>query len=159
MIRKFQKKDTIAVADLAKDTFAACNADDYYDISGVQNTLASFDKNQHSEGDLFNTLNSTDIFFVYEEDGRIIGMVRGRKNRVHTLFVDVSYQNKRIGRKLMEKFEQCAAEQGSEHIEIHASLAAAAFYEKMGYRKLGDVCNFEGLKIYNMRKDFCGRKT
>ena len=154
MIRRFQKQDTIAVADLAKKTFAACNADDYFDIAGVEKTLDSFDTAKHSEQELYSSLSSADIFYVYEENGKIAGMVRGRKNRVHTLFVGAGRQNKGIGRRLMEKFEQRAKEQGTEFIEIHASLAAAAFYEKMGYKKLGGVCNFEDLKIYNMRKDF-----
>ena len=154
MIRRFQKQDTIAVADLARETFAVCNSEDYYDIAGVEKTLDSFDTAKHSEQELYSSLNSTDIFYVYEENGTITGMIRGKKNRVHTLFVGVGRQNKGIGRKLMEKFEQSAKEQGAEFIEIHASLTAAAFYEKMGYIKKGGVCNFEGLKIYNMRKDF-----
>ncbi len=154
MIRRFQKQDTMAVADLAKQTFAACNSDDYFDIAGVEKTLDSFDTAKHSERELYSSLNSTDIFYVYQENGNITGMVRGKKNRVHTLFVGVDRQNKGIGRKLMEKFEQSAKEQGAEFVEIHASLAAAAFYEKMGYKKISGVCNFEGLKIYNMRKDF-----
>ncbi len=154
MIRRFRKQDTIAMADLARGTFAACNAEDYFDIEGVEKTLDSFDTAKHSEQELFSSLSSTDIFYIFEEDGKITGMIRGKKNRVHTLFVSVGRQNKGIGRKLMEKFEKSAIEQRAEFIEIHASLAAAAFYEKMGYKKLGGVCDFEGLKIYNMRKDF-----
>ena len=154
IIRRFQKQDTIAVADLAKQTFAACNSDDYFDIAGVEKTLDGFDTAKHSEQELYSSLSSTDIFYVYEENGNITGMVRGKKNRVHTLFVGVGRQNRGIGRKLMEKFEENAKEQGAGFIEIHASLAAASFYEKLGYKKLGGVCDFEGLKIYNMRKDF-----
>jgi predicted N-acetyltransferase YhbS len=154
MIRTFEKKDTIAVADLAKKTFAACNAGDYYDYSGVEKTLSSFDAAQHSEQALFDAFNSTDVFFVYEENGNIIGMVRGRKNRIHSMFVGIAHQNKGIGKSLIKKFEQSVIAQGSTYIEIHASLTAAAFYERMGYEKLGDICDFEGLKIYNMYKEF-----
>ncbi len=154
MIRKFQKRDTTAVADLARNTFAACNAGDYYDLAGVKKTLRSFDTHQHGEQELFDMLNSTDIFFVCEDCGQIVGMIRGGKNRIHSLFVDVASQNNGVGSLLMEKFERCATAQGAAYIEVHALLAAAAFYEKMGYEKLGGICDFEGLKIYNMRKNF-----
>ena len=65
MIRRFQKQDTIAVADLARETFAVCNSEDYYDIAGVEKTLDSFDTAKHSEQELYSSLNSTDIFYVY----------------------------------------------------------------------------------------------
>ncbi len=48
--------------------------------------------------------------FVAEEDGEIVGVLRGRKERLGSLFVRGDHHRQGIGRRLVEQFEQeCAA--------------------------------------------------
>jgi hypothetical protein len=43
---------------------------------------------------------------------------------------------------------------GSDEIQIRASLYASAFYQKQGYKKTTGIRSFHGLKIQPMKKKF-----
>lgn len=154
MIRKFRKEDTLETADLARDTFIKYNGNDYFDIKGIKAVTNSFDTSMHSEDYLYSVLSNKDIFYVYEIKNTIVGMIRGDKNRIGTLFVKDGYQGKGIGKLLINTFEKDALNLNTEYIKIHASLYAVKFYESMGYKKSTGIRNFKGLKIYNMIKRF-----
>ena len=75
------------------------------------------------------------IFYVALSKNKIIGVVRGNKNRIWNLYVDGSYHRKGIGQKLMANFEKEAQLQGSKIIHLRSSLFAVPFYEKLDYKK------------------------
>jgi GNAT superfamily N-acetyltransferase len=65
----------------------------------------------------------------------IVGVLRGRPDKLQSLFVRGDCHRQGIGRRLVEAFEaQCRAA-GSEAIKVQATLYAVPFYCKMGYRR------------------------
>lgn len=94
---------------------------------------------------------------VAEEDGEIVGVLRGRRERLASLFVQGDHQRRGIGRQLVARFEQESINQGVQVIRLAATLYAIPFYEALGYRKTTGIRNgwsFEGrgLRYQPMKK-------
>ncbi len=99
----------------------------------------------------------TEMIFVAEDEGQIVGVLRCRPGRLQSLFVREDHHRQGIGRRLVERCEQECASQGSKVISLAATLYAVPFYEAMGYKKSTGVRNcwsFEGrgLKYQPMKK-------
>jgi histone acetyltransferase (RNA polymerase elongator complex component) len=151
-IRKFRKQDTKEVALLAMNTFEKYNGSDFFSKDGVEKTLDFFDPSKNTEKELQEKFAKTPIFYVAEENNKIVGMIRGLPNKISSLFVDETQHKKGVGKKLMLQFEKEAKEKKSEYIKVKASLFATSFYQKVGYKKTTGIRNFMGLKVYNMKK-------
>ena len=100
--------------------------------------------------------------FVAEEDGEIVGVLRGRKERLASLFVRGDRHRQGIGRRLVEQFEQACIRQGVTVIRVCATPYAIPFYTTVGYRRSTGIRNgwsFEGtgLKYQPMKKVLEGR--
>ena len=101
------------------------------------------------------------LVFVAEEDGEIVGVLRGRKERLASLFVRGDHHRRGIGRRLVEQFEQESMRQEVRVIRLAATLYAIPFYTALGYRKTTGVRNgwsFEGtgLQYQPMKKALTG---
>ena len=97
------------------------------------------------------------MVFVAEDGGHIVGVLRGRKDRLQSLFVREDHHRQGIGRRLVERFEQECARQGGSIVRVAATLYAIPFYTAMGYRKttgLRSGWSFEGtgLRYQPMKK-------
>ncbi|MCW3125081.1 MAG: cystathionine beta-lyase [Bacteroidetes bacterium] len=66
--------------------------------------------------------------------------------------VDDIYQGKGIGRKLALYSEAYAKEKGFKLMFCHARSVAAPFYQRLGYRKVGDEFVEVGIPHYHMEK-------
>ncbi|HOO32976.1 MAG TPA: GNAT family N-acetyltransferase [Thermotogota bacterium] len=152
MIRPFKKSDTVAVADLVYETFKKYNGDAYFTDGAVEKTLDNFDTKNHTEDELYEIIGKPEIFYVYEIDGEIVGALRGNLNKLNSLFVSGNHHGNGIGQKLVKAFEEEVIKRGSEYVELTASLFAVNFYLKQGYEKTSDIVDFEGLKVYRMKK-------
>lgn len=85
--------------------------------------------------------------FVAEEDGEIVGVLRGRKERLASLFVRGDRHRQGIGRRLVEQFEQECIRQGVTVIRVCATPYGIPFYTAVGYRRSTGIRNgwsFEG---------------
>ena len=152
IVRRYEESDLENVSELAMTTFTEFNGADYYNRSGIQKVLDSWNylKNEHFHDDMIRT----DIFFVaVDSQEKIVGLIRGTKNKINSLFVNGSFHKKGIGRMLVERYETEALSQGSEEIRLESSIFAVSFYEKMDYIRTSDLKNYDGLKVYSMRKD------
>jgi GNAT superfamily N-acetyltransferase len=94
---------------------------------------------------------------VAEDDGKIVGVLRGRPERLASLFVRPDHHRRGIGRSLVEHFEALSARRGVRVIRLAATLYAVPFYLALGYKKSTGVrqgWSFEGrgLMIQPMRK-------
>ena len=154
MIRPFKKSDTVEVANLIYYTFKKFNGDAFFTESAVEKTLDNFDSEKHSEDELFEIMGKSELFYVHEIDGEIVGALRGYKNKLSSLFVSENYHGKGIGQKLVKTFEDEVIKRGSEFVELNSSLFSVNFYLKQGYEKVSDIVDFEGLKVYKMKKYF-----
>ena len=74
-------------------------------------------------------------FIITEIDGRIAGILRGRKERLASLFVHKHFHRRGIGRNLVAYFEEESLVKGVHVIRVAATLYAVPFYLKMGYKK------------------------
>lgn len=97
------------------------------------------------------------MVFVAEHDGEIVGVLRGRKERLGSLFVRGDHHRQGVGRRLVERFEAESLQQGMKVIRLAATLYAVPFYLAVGYRRSTGVrigWSFEGrgLNIQPMRK-------
>jgi GNAT superfamily N-acetyltransferase len=97
------------------------------------------------------------IVLVAKEEGKIVGVLRGRSGRLHSLFVDQRHHRRGIGRQLMEVFEDECRKLGAERITLASSLFAVPFYASLGYKKSTGVrkgwsFDGEGFKWQPMKK-------
>ena len=97
------------------------------------------------------------MVYVAEGGGEIVGVLRGRQERLASLFVRADHQRRGIGRRLVERFEQQSMRRGVGVIRVAATLYAIPFYTAMGYRKTTGVRNgwsFQGrgLQYQPMKK-------
>ena len=87
------------------------------------------------------------MVFVAEDEGQVVGVLRGRKDRLASLFVRGDHHRQGIGRRLVERFELECLQKGSTVIRVASTLYAVPFYLAMGYKRSTGVrsgWSFEG---------------
>jgi GNAT superfamily N-acetyltransferase len=99
----------------------------------------------------------SEMAFVARDEGEIVGVLRGRKERLASLFVRGDRHRQGIGRRLVERFEQECLGQGVAVIRVASSLYAVPFYLALGYKRSTGVrsgWSFDGrgLKTQPMKK-------
>lgn len=72
-----------------------------------------------------------------------------RIGRVATL---KEYRGKQLGSQVVTALEVLAEEKGVEQILIHAELTAAKFYENLGYTRIGDPYDEDGVPCITLEK-------
>ena len=77
----------------------------------------------------------SDITLVAQIDSLIAGVLRGKPDKVQSLFVKDTYQRQAVGRALVAAFEEICLEEGSEQIKVQATLFAVPFYLALGYKR------------------------
>ena len=73
--------------------------------------------------------------------------------RLRQMAVMNDLQGKGIGRALMQFAENLARDRGYKKISMHARKNAAGFYEKMGYKKVGEEFTEITIQHYVMEKE------
>jgi GNAT superfamily N-acetyltransferase len=103
------------------------------------------------------------MVFVADDEGEIVGVLRGRRDKLQSLFVQGDRHRQGIGRQLVQRFEQACLAAGSGAIKVQSTLYAVPFYTAMGYRKTTGVRHmksFEGQGLaYQPMKKRLGLKS
>jgi len=149
-IRKFRLDDTKDVANLIKLTFRKFSRTD-----GSKKAVEAYVNKYNDFEKLKLKFVKSPIFYVADDKGKIIGVIRGNESRVENLFVLDKYQGQNIGSKLLYRFEDEAKKKGSKLIRIRSSLYAVPFYQRKGYKKARGMIktkNLFGLKYQPMIK-------
>ena len=84
---------------------------------------------------------------------KIVGMIDIRENHhISLFFVDIAFQNKKIGKTLFRKAVTLCRGRGSElnQISVNSSPYAVPIYEKMGFRKTDDEQIKNGMRFFPM---------
>lgn len=150
-IIKATKKDVAEAHKLVHKTFKKCNYNEGTK-KGVQDYLDWHDPKKNLK-ELQEGFNRSEIYLlVLDNSEKIIGMIKGRKDKIGNLFVSPNSHRKGIARQLVERFEKEAIKLGSKEIKINSSLYAIPFYQQMGYKKTTGIKNFHNIKIQPMRK-------
>ncbi len=158
-IRPYRESDVVSVGKLIADTYSKFNLDfappeERGKLLGPFSHARSTEKS-HREA-VAQAIRSA-VVLVAVDNGKIVGVLRGRKERLASLFVRGDHHRQGIGRRLVEHFERECIRQGDGKIGIAATLYAVPFYLKMGYKRITGVRNgwsFEGtgLKYQPMKK-------
>ncbi len=165
-IRRYRKADAQAVGLLIADTYGQFNLafappGERGPFLGPFQHARSPDR-AHREA-IARAIRS-EMVFVAEEEGEILGVLRGRRERLASLFVRGDRHRQGIGRLLVERFEQECLAQGVAVIRVASTLDAVPFYLAMGYKRSTGVrpgWSFEGtgLSVQPMRKDLAGDRV
>lgn len=150
-IRKYKKTDLIQAANIINKTFARFNSKEGTK-KGVKDYIEFYTPKEKNIEQIEKQFTKTKIFFVAVEGNKIVGIIRGRPERITNLFVRSEYHDKGIGTKLIKTFENEAKKKKSNLIKAAASLYAVPFYQKMGYKKTTGIRYRYGLKIQPMQK-------
>jgi predicted N-acetyltransferase YhbS len=140
-IRPYREDDAERAGILIADTFGAFNLS-YAPPNEQQRLLGPF-RNARSTDPAHRQaiaeIIRAEVFLVAEDEGAIVGVLRGRKERLQSLFVAGSHHRRGIGRRLVELFEEACRQQGAARIRVAATLFATPFYQKLGYKKTTGV--------------------
>jgi GNAT superfamily N-acetyltransferase len=148
-IRHYRKADTEGVGKLIADTFSEFNLS----FASPEEQILFLGPFQHARSpekarrETIAQVIKAAMVFVAEENGEIVGVLRGKKERLQSLFVRGDHHRRGIGRRLVERFEEECVQQGSKAVKVAATLYAIPFYLKMGYKKTTGVRSgrsFEG---------------
>jgi predicted N-acetyltransferase YhbS len=141
IIRPYREGDARRVGILIADTFGEFNLS-YASRNERQLLLGPFRNARSADPahqEAIARVIQAAILLVAEDEGEIVGVLRGRKDRLQSLFVAGSHHRQGIGRRLVELFEQECQRQGATRIRVAATLFAVPFYSKMGYKKTTGV--------------------
>jgi N-acetylglutamate synthase-like GNAT family acetyltransferase len=79
------------------------------------------------------------IFLVCEEDGKVVGLVRGvydgSRAIIHLLSVHPSYQDQGIGTALVKEIVEKFEEKGAPTVSATVTQESLKFWKKVGFRK------------------------
>lgn len=159
IIREFKEGDAESIGRLIADTYGKYNLD-FLPEEERGPFLGPFQyawSTDESHRKAIREIIKSPMLFVAEDDGEIVGVLRGRKERLASLFVREDYHRQGVGRKLVERFEEESMRQGVTVVRLASSLFAVPFYQSMGYKKSTGVrsgWSFEGhgLQVQPMRK-------
>lgn len=162
-IRPYTDADAVQTGILIADTYAEFNLS-FASGENLAALLGPF-ANAHStdpahQQSIVNILRSPMMYVAVtdaEEGEEIIGVLRGRKERLGSLFVGKQHHKQGVARALVTRFEQDSRDLGVRVIRVAATLYAIGFYAKMGYKKSTGVrpawsFGGQGLQMQPMKK-------
>lgn len=132
-----------------------------YSREQIQNWLSYIDSDNHAK----NLCLNKDVFVAYCQDV-VAGFCAVSYDRedpdmtlacIDNIFVDKSYQNKGIGKALVERVmndfkDNAVANAPIVVVDIRASLNALGFYEQFGFKPIGNSMSRAGFPIKLMRQ-------
>jgi len=83
----------------------------------------------------FFSTNETLDFVAIDSENKILGFstLISKKNEVRAMYVSPEYQGKGVGKRLLEKMNLVAIENGLTHLSLHSTTIAHRFYESNGF--------------------------
>lgn len=159
LVREYQECDGASVGRLIADTYSQYNLD-FLPAEARAPFLGPFAHARSADRthqEAIAQVIRSEMVFVAEHDGEIVGVLRGRRGRLGSLFVRGDHHRRGIGRRLVERFEQARLEQGDQVIHVAATLYGVPFYLALGYKRssgirLGRSFEGRGLPYQPMRK-------
>lgn len=148
-IRSYRDADAESVGRLIADTYSAYNLsfaspEELAKLLGPFRYARSTDPvHRAAIADIIRA----PVVLIAEEGGEVVGVLRGRKERLASLFVRGDCHRRGIGRALVEEFEHRSLGLGVTTIRVAATLYAIPFYSALGYHKttgIRDGWSFEG---------------
>jgi GNAT superfamily N-acetyltransferase len=151
-IRDYRSDDAESVGCLIADTYSRFNLSS---VAAEEKPLflGPFQharSHQESHKEAIAQVIQAAMVFVAEDEREIVGVLRGRSDKLQSLFVREDYHRRGVGRQLVERFERACKEHESGAIKVQATLCAVPFYLALGYKKTTGVRvmrSFEGVGL------------
>ena len=148
-IRPYNRSDVESVGKLIADTYREFNL--AFATAEEQGLLLgpfqhAYSTEQPHRAAIAKVICASTVLVAVDR-GEIVGVLRGKPDRLQSLFVRKDHHRQGIGRNLLETFEQACLQQGATVIRVAATLYAVPFYQKLGYKKTTGVrpgWSFEG---------------
>ena len=134
-LRRFEPGDAPTVANLIAETMRVSNAGDY-PRERLEPLIAYFSPEKLCQ------LATERYVLVALADQRLVATGALDDDQLATFFVHPHYQRRGVGTRLLRALEHAAREAGTRRLRVEASLTGAPFYERHGYRRVGEP--FEG---------------
>ncbi len=158
-IRNYTKNDSQEVGRLIADTYREFNLS-FASLEEQTLLLGPFRHARSAEighQKAITKILESPMIYVVEIGREIVGVLRGREERLASLFIRKDHHHQGIGRRLVEQFEAESLAQGVSVIRVAATLYAVPFYLRLGYRKSTGVrtgWSFDGygLQVQPMKK-------
>ena len=160
IIRDYLESDAPSVGQLIADTYEKFNLSfttpkERIAFLGPFAHARSGDKSKQAA--IVKVIQASIVIVAEDGGGEIVGVLRGRKDKLQSLFVRGDFHRRGIGRRLVERFERSCIVQGTEIIHLMSTLYAIPFYQEMGYKKSTGIRKMksfdgEGLPYQPMRK-------
>lgn len=140
-IRRYRDADANAVGRLIADTYSSYNLTFVPDAERARylGPFAHAYSPDAARQEAIAQVIQADIILVADESGAIVGILRGRSDKLQSLFVRGDRQRQGIGRRLVAAFEAECRALGATTIKIQATLYATPFYLAIGYRRTTGV--------------------
>ena len=163
VIRDYDESDAPVVGRLIADTYATYNLN-FLPVHKRGPFLGPFEHARSTDparqAAIAQVIRSEMVYVaeaITDDGAEIVGVLRGREERLGSLFVRGDRHRQGIGRALVEHFERASRVQGVHVIRVAATLYGVPFYTAMGYKRSTGVRSsqsFEGrgLPIQPMRK-------
>ena len=128
-IRKYNRDDAFAVGILVADTYSVYNLD-FAGAEELEKLLGPFwfawsEEPGHQEA--VAAVIEADMVFVAEDEGEVVGVLRGRTERLQSLFVRGDYHRRGVGRQLVERFEDECSRRGCKQIKVASTNTQSHF--------------------------------
>ena len=147
-IRKFRNSDAVELARLHRSTIRNVNSQDYpkkqIDVWSGRVSVKRFRKSAHEN-----------VRFVAIDDEKIIGFADYKKDDLMGLYIHKNYTRKGVGKKLLQRLEKDAYQNGLRTMKCISTITANKFYEKNRYctiKKTKHQMGNQKLTVYKMKK-------
>lgn len=131
-IRKFEKKDAQAVSGIIRSNLTAAGCKGYPEA-----VINHMDEVYSPE--YISKLSQWRKVYVALVDDVVVGTAGLEGDTIHDVFVDAEYHNKGIGKKLVGLLEEIASNVGMGSVKVTAGTGTRQFYEKLGYKAVGEA--------------------
>lgn len=105
----------------------------------------------------FDDIDNIATHIIMYLDGKPVGCCRlyNQENEYHIGRIAIlkPYRGKGFGEKILLEAEKAAKEKGADCISLSAQVRASGFYEKLGYKKHGEIYFDEYCEHIAMKKD------
>jgi GNAT superfamily N-acetyltransferase len=134
-IRRALPEDVRPALDLALRVFTEFEMPDY-----PSEALDNFSRHE-IENDMFINAyeNGQHVLFVALDANKIVGMIAEREGHIALLFVEGSHHRRGIATALMNSMVEVLKTRGQRDIPLDASPYGLPFYEKYGFKHVGDT--------------------
>lgn len=134
---------------------AAYGSDLYLESLAVRETMLRRPLGMHNRQEDIEK-DHEQLHFVAVHQGHVIATVSAirlgnARLKLRQMAVSAQYHGQGIGASLLEYAHAYAREEGVEHITLNARDSAIRFYEKLGYRPVGEL--FDEIGLTHQRMD------